>query len=149
VARESRPASGCTRTDSSGSRALLFCFASSVPTVPITHTWPLFRRRTPGTTFTWHSAVHLTRCGPRFDKPWVIDTCSKMHWVLDGIYCHLFDGIAFCSLGPLEQCSFLGRNFAKFRPKKYDLDLDKGFFIEKMTPNHHILIISFSRYPRI
>jgi hypothetical protein len=51
----------------------------------------------------------------------------KLHWVLDGIYCHLFDGIAFCSLGPPEQCSFMGRNFAKFRPKKYDLDLDKGF----------------------
>jgi hypothetical protein len=63
----------------------------------------------------------------------------NLHWVLDGIYCHLFDGITFCSLGPPEQCFFLGPNFAKFRPEKYDLDLDKGFFIEKMIQIRQIL----------
>jgi hypothetical protein len=33
--------------------------------------------------------------------------------------------------------------FAKVQPEKYDLDLYKGFFMEKMTQNDQILIFDF------
>jgi hypothetical protein len=50
---------------------------------------------------------------------------------------------------------FLAQNFAKFQPEKYDFDLCKGFFMEKMTqsrqiskkknPNCQIFIVSLQR----
>jgi len=32
-----------------------------------------------------------------------------------------------------------GQNFTKFQPEKYDFDLDKGFFMKKMTQMCQIL----------
>jgi hypothetical protein len=50
---------------------------------------------------------------------------------------------------------FLGQNFAKFQPEKYDFDLCKGFFMKKMTqirqiskkknPNCQISMVSLQR----
>jgi hypothetical protein len=50
---------------------------------------------------------------------------------------------------------FLGQNFAKFQPEKYDFDLCKGFFMKKMTqsrqiskkqiPNCQIFMVSLQR----
>jgi hypothetical protein len=41
---------------------------------------------------------------------------------------------------------FLGQNFIKFRPEKYDYDLYKGFSMKKMGQFRQILKKEFSRF---
>jgi hypothetical protein len=43
--------------------------------------------------------------------------------------------IMWCHNPAKFQCLFEWRIFAKFRPEKYDFDLHKGFFMNKLDPN--------------